>query len=74
MRDAQESGEIAEAIPLRVSSEMLLFTVIGLCTSCLSDPQLRTKKPLDRRMAMFLGFLKTANVADLEVGDPEAEY
>lgn len=74
MKEAQEKGEIAAALPLRVSSELLLFTVIGLCTTCLNDPQLRTKKPLDRRIAMFLGFLKTGNVADLEVGDPETEY
>ncbi|GEM_PF-2160382 len=74
LKDAQEKGEIAVEIPVRVTSEMLLLAVMGLCVSCLNNPQLRTKKPLDRRMTMFLNFLKSGNVADLEVGDPEVEY
>jgi hypothetical protein len=74
MREAQAAGEIAAKIPLRVTSELLLMTVIGLCTSCMNDAKLRATKPLDRRMEMLWGFLKTADVAAFEVGDPEIDY
>lgn len=74
MRQAQAQGEIASAIPVIVTSELLLFTVIGLCTSCLNNAKLRHKASLDRRMLMFMAFLKTANVSALEVGDPEVDY
>ena len=72
--EAKDRNEIASAIPLKVTSELLLFTLIGLCTSCISDQKLRKKAPLDRRIAMIMGFLKTADVASLEVGDPDVEY
>lgn len=72
--EAQNAGEIAATIPVRETSELLLMTVIGLCTSCVNDAKLRAKKPLDRRMKMLMGFLKTADVASFEVGDPEIDY
>lgn len=74
MTEARERNEIASGVPLKVTSELLLFTLIGLCTSCISDPELRKKAPLDRRIAMIVGFLKTGNAASLEVGDPDTEY
>ena len=74
MRKAQAAGEIATTIPVRVTSELLLMTVIGLCTSCINDSKLRTKKALDRRMQMLLGFLKTADVRALDVGDADVDY
>lgn len=74
MRKAQTTGEIASTIPLVVSSELLLMTVIGLCVSCLNDPKLRQQAPLDRRIAIILGFLKTGEAASLEVGNPETDY
>lgn len=74
MREAQSAGEIAATIPLRETSELLVMTVIGLCTSCLNDSKLRAPKPLDRRIQMLMGFLKTADVTAFEVGDPDLEY
>lgn len=74
MRAAQVAGEIAAKIPLRETSELLLMTVIGLCTSSLNDSQLRSKKPLDRRMQMLFGFLKTADVTAFKVGNPDIDY
>lgn len=74
MRMAQANGEIAATIPVQVTSEMLLFVVIGICTSCLSNARLRQQAPLDRRMAMMMGFLATGDVAALEVGDPAKDY
>lgn len=74
MRQAQAAGELAAGIPLRVTSELLLMTMIGLCMSSINDTKLRRKAPLDRRLAMILGFLKTGDAAALEVGDPETEY
>lgn len=74
MNKAQAAGQIAAKIPLRVASELLLMTVIGLCTSSMNDARLRAKVPLDRRIKMLMGFLKTADVAALEVGDPEVDY
>jgi AcrR family transcriptional regulator len=74
MRQAQATGEIATAIPVVVTSELLLMTVIGLCVSCMNDSKLRQKAPLDRRIAMIMGFLKTGDVAALEVGNPETDY
>jgi AcrR family transcriptional regulator len=74
MRQAQASGEIATTIPLVVTSELLLMTVIGLCVCTMNDAKLRKKAPLDRRLAMITGFLKTGDVAALAVGDPETDY
>ena len=74
MREAQETGEIEATIPLVVTSEFLLFTVMGLCISCINDPKLRKQAPLDRRIAMIIGFMKTGDAAALEVGDPNNEY
>lgn len=71
---AQSRAEIAPCIPVVETSELLLFTVIGLCTSCISDPTLRQPTPLDRRVAMILGFLQSGNAASLQVGDPDTEY
>ena len=72
--EAKNAAEIAGTIPVRETSELLLMTVIGLCTSCVNDAKLRAKKPLDRRMKMLMGFLKTADVASFEVGDPATDY
>lgn len=74
MRQAQANGEILTTLPLVVTSELLLMTVIGLCVCSMNDSKLRQKAPLDRRMAMIIGFLKTGDVAALEVGDPETDY
>jgi len=74
MRQAQAKGEIATTMPLVVTSELLLMTVIGLCVCCMNDSKLRKKAPLDRRLAMMMGFLKTGDVAALEVGDPTKDY
>ena len=74
MRIAQAEGQIDAAFPLQVASELLLMTVIGLCTSCMNDAKLRRKKPLERRLSMLMTFLKTADVASLEVGDPAVDY
>ena len=74
MREAQTKSQITATIPVVVTSELLLFTVIGLCTSCINDPKLRKKAPLDRRIAMIVGFLKTGDAAALEVGDPNTDY
>ncbi len=74
MRQAQATGEIATVIPLVVTSELLLMTVIGLCVSCMNASKLRQKAPLDRRIAMMMGFLKTGDASALEVGNPETDY
>lgn len=74
MRQAQIAGDIAATIPVRETSELLLMTVIGLCVSCMNDSKLREEEPLNRRMQMLMGFLKTADVAALAVGDPEIDY
>ena len=74
MREAQARQEISTTIPVVVTSELAMFTVIGLCISCINDPELRKKAPLDRRIQMIIGFLKTGNAASLEVGDPDTEY
>lgn len=74
MRQAQAAGDIPATMPIRVTSELLLMTVIGLSMSCVHNPRLRQQGPLDRRLAMFFGFLTTGDVRTLEVGDPETEY
>lgn len=74
MHAAQIAGEIAAKIPVRETSELLLMTVIGLCTSSMNDSQLRAKKPLERRMQMLFGFLKTADVTAFKVGNPDIDY
>jgi AcrR family transcriptional regulator len=74
MRQAQAAGEIASTIPLVETSELLLMMVIGLCVFAMNDAKLRKKAPLDRRLEMILGFLKTADVASLVVGDPAKDY
>jgi AcrR family transcriptional regulator len=68
MRQAQSNGEIATNIPLQACSEMLMMTVIGLCTCCISGSQLREKTALDRRLTIILEFLKSGDVAALEAG------
>ena len=74
MRQAQETDKIATTIPLVETSELLLMTVVGLCVCSMNDSKLRQKAPLDRRLAMIMGFLKTADVAALTVGDPKTDY
>ena len=74
MRQAQANGEIVNTIPLVVTSELLLMTVVGLCVCSMNDSKLRQKEPLDRRLTMMMGFLKTADVAALQVGDSETDY
>lgn len=74
MHQAQTAGEIDVDIPVIVTSEFLLMTVIGSCVSCTNDSKLREKKALDRRVAMIMGFVKTGKAATLEIGDPEKEY
>lgn len=71
---AQDQGEIPASVPLLETSELMLFFVIGLGTTCLRTPQLREKRPLNRRVEMILGLLKSGNVSALQVGDPNVEY
>lgn len=74
MRHAQEHGEIPGSVPLIVTSELVLFFVIGIATACLSTARLREQRPLDRRVEMIIGLLKSGHVSALEVGDPETEF
>lgn len=77
LKDAQQAhanGEIANHIPVIETAEMLLFMIIGLCTSCINDATLRQQAPLDRRVEMMMGFLKTGNATAFIVGDPKADY
>jgi AcrR family transcriptional regulator len=74
IRDAQDSGEIAATVSPLVTSEIVLIMVVGIATVCLIDEPLRQKKPLDRRVEMILGLLKTGNIAAMQVGDPEVDY
>lgn len=74
MRHAQEHGEIPASVPLIVTSELVLLFVIGIATACISNEQLRQKRPLDRRVEMIIGLLKTGHVSALQVGDPEKEF
>ena len=71
---AQRQGEIPVSVPILETSELVLFFVIGLGTTCLRTSQLREKRPLDRRVAMLLGLLRSGNVSALQVGDPNVEY
>ena len=71
---AQRQGEIPVSVPILETSELVLFFVIGLGTTCLRTPKLREKRPLDRRVEMILGLLKSGNVTALQVGDPTVEY
>ena len=74
VRRAHTLGEIDKSIPIVETAEMLLFMIIGLCTSCINDVTLRQKQPLDRRVKMMLGFLKTGKAAAFAVGDPAVDY
>lgn len=74
LQQAHEAGEICAKIPVIETSELLLMTVIGLCTSCMNDAELRQAAPMDRRIAMIMGFLKTGDVSSLKVGDPKIDY
>lgn len=74
VRHAHALGEIDKSIPIVETAEMLLFMIIGLCTSCINDATLRQKQPLDRRVKMMLGFLKTGKATAFAVGDPAVDY
>ena len=71
---AQRQGEIPVSVPILETSELVLFFVIGLGTTCLRTSQLREKRPLDRRVEMLIGLLKSGSVSALQVGDPNVEY
>lgn len=74
MRQAQACGEIHASVPLLETSELILFFVIGIATACLRTERLRQQRPLDRRVEMIIGMLKTGALAALRVGDPEIEF
>ena len=74
MRYAQEHHEIPDSVPLIVTSELVLLFVIGIATACMGTEQLRQQRPLDRRVEMMIGLLKTGHVSALQVGDPETEF
>lgn len=74
VRYAQEHGEIPDTVPLIVTSELVLLLVMGIATACLGNAQLRQQRPLDRRVEMIIGLLKSGHVSALQVGDPETEY
>ncbi|HMV71795.1 MAG TPA: TetR/AcrR family transcriptional regulator [Pseudomonadales bacterium] len=74
VRHAQAHGEIPDSVPLIESSELVLFFVIGIATACITTERLRQQRPLDRRIEMILGMLKTDTLAALRVGDPEVEF
>lgn len=52
----------------------MLLLVIGIATACVGNELLRQPRPLDRRVEMILGMLKTGALGALRVGDPEIEY
>lgn len=56
------------------ASELVLLLVIGIATACVGNELLRQPRPLDRRVEMILGMLKTGALGALRVGDPEIEY
>lgn len=74
MRHAQAHGEIPESVPVIEASELVLLLVIGIATACVGNELLRQPRPLDRRVEMILGMLKTGGLGALRVGDPEIEY
>lgn len=74
MRCAQDEGEIAASVPIIEASEMVLFIIIGIATVCLSNADLREKRPLDRRVEMILRQLTLGDLTGLQVGDPNVEY
>ena len=74
MRHARAHGEIPESVPVIEASELVLLLVIGIATACVGNELLRQPRPLDRRVEMILGMLKTGALGALRVGDPEIEY
>lgn len=74
IRQAQANGEIPDAVPAIEVSELTLFFVIGLASACIGNERLRHQRPLDRRVEMMIGMLKTNTLGALRVGDPETEY
>lgn len=74
MRQARAGGEIDASVPVQEASELILFVVIGIATACLLDETLRQRRPLDRRVAMMLGMLRSGSLAALQVGDARVEY
>lgn len=74
MRLAQAGGEIADHVPVRVTSEMVFIMVVGIATLCINDSKLRQPKALDRRVAMMLGLLKSGDLSALQVGNPDVDY
>lgn len=74
IRHAQAAGEIPADVPVIEASEFLLLSLIGLGTATLGDRKLRTRRALERRIAMLLGLLRTGGLGGLVVGDPAVEY
>lgn len=74
MRQAQAAGELGTAVPVQEAAETVLLMLIGLGTACLSDARLRAPRPLERRIQMILGMLRSGTLDGLQVGDPAIEY
>ena len=61
------SGEIPGDLPTSPVAELILFSVIGICTTCLNDERLRKKQPLERRIRMIMSMLQTGRLSALDV-------
>lgn len=74
MGEAQANSEIPASVPVIEASELILFFVIGIATACIRNERLRQQRPLDRRVEMIIGMLKTGTLDALRVGDPKIEF
>lgn len=74
MQHAQAHGDIPPSVPVIESSEMVLLWLIGLATACLSEERLRETRPLERRITMIMGLLRSGSLGALAVGDPAVEF
>lgn len=74
MRHAQQCGEMADMVPVQVTSEMVFIMIVGMATICLNDARLRQHEALNRRVAMIMGMLKSGDLSALQVGNPEEDY
>ncbi|MEZ5555980.1 TetR/AcrR family transcriptional regulator [Haliea sp.] len=74
LKYASAHGEIDPSVPVQEASELILLFVIGIAMACLLSERLRERRPLERRVNMILGMLKSGDLSALRVGDPSVEY